>query len=219
MALNKAKRRKEFLLILIPAILPVVDAAVVSFGLDMKLIWVPSFVLVAWPIYLLTEKFPTEEPELAFLQSVRASIYFFDLLWLIAGNGLLVTPLNLTTFVFTPLVALVSVLIDVGILHSHRAEVKLFDNEQSRLFTSMVMGAGFASVWLSVAVVQTDFVIWTSKGEVFSILIGIAFSGVLGYFAYRREAKSAKFARELADSLKRSRWHRKLRFQRRPSTR
>lgn len=215
MVLSKAKRRKEFLLILIPAIVPVIDGAALAFGLDVKLIWVPSFVLVAWPIYLLTEKFPTEEPELAFLQSVRASIYFFDLLWLIAGNGLLVSPLNLTSFVFVPIVALVSALIDVIIMQSHRAEVKLFDNEQSRLFKHMVAGAGFASIWLSFVVVVTDLMIWTSKNEIPSVLIGIAFSVLLGYFAYRREARSAKFARELANLLKKSRWYRKKRYQER----
>lgn len=51
------------------------------------------------------------------------------------------------------LVSLTTVLLDIVILRGYREEIRLFDKERTHLFM-MILYAGSACIWLSVAIVQ-----------------------------------------------------------------
>lgn len=213
MVLGRAKRRRDFLIVAIPGVLAITDGAALSFGLDNKLVWIASIVLFVWPIYLITEKFPEEEPEVSYLQSVRATIYFTELLVLIPANGFLITPRNPITILLTPLVSMLLVFLDVMIYRGYRDEVKVFDKRQMNLFYRMIIEAGAASIWLSVAIVQANFVI--GDNGALSLVLDVLFALVWGFVAYWRETKSANSAQQLAEQLRKSRWQQKLNFRKR----
>jgi hypothetical protein len=213
---GKAKRRRDLLLVLIPGVIAIADAALVYYGLASLVIWLGSIVLFVWPLYLITEKFPEDQPELSYLQSVRATIYFTELCFLLFANGFLITPSKPVTFLYVPLVSLTTVLLDIMILRGYREEIRLFDKEQIRLFIWMIFYAGSACIWLSIAIVQFN----PSSGadQTLVVISDILFGLLMGFLAYLHERRSVKLAQNLADSLKATRWQRRAVFRRKRRT-
>jgi hypothetical protein len=204
---GKAKRRRELLLVLIPGVIAIADAALVYHGLASLVVWLGSVVLFVWPIYLITEKFAEDQPELSYLQSIRATIYFTELGFLLFANGFLIVPSNPVTFLYVPLVSLTTVFFDIMILRGYRDEIRLFDEEQNRFFIWMIFYAGSACIWLSMAIVQ--FNLSSGADQAVVVILDILIGLLMGFLALLHERRSVKLAQQLAGSLKATRWQRR----------
>ena len=211
---GKGRRRRDFLLVVIPTLTAIIMGGAVSFGLSPKLVLIPSLVLLVWPIYLLTEKFSEDQQEMAFLQSIRATEYFVGLIVMIPVNGAIVATVNLLAVFLTLPATAVLTYVTALVARSVRAEVRLFSEAERSQLDKVLREAGVAVIWLSTAIAFDDLTLSASPnvlGLTLAALVSLAF----GYIAMRNEARSTRFAALLSESLGRSRWANRVQFQKR----
>jgi hypothetical protein len=206
----KANRRKEFLLAAIPALIALLDGAAIALKFYPELVWIPSVVIFIWPVYLLTEKFSSEDPELSFLQSRRAALYLVQLLVIVPTNALLFLTGNSDAILAPPLVGVLLRVI-TPLFMGGREEVRLFELPQRELYNKMAAEASVATIWLASTLAVVDLFIYLGS-PILLVGFGIPIAAIFGYMAYRNESKSVQFEFQLAASLRKSRWVQKRKF-------
>jgi hypothetical protein len=207
----KAKRRKEFLLLVaIPALIALLDGVIIALKFYPELVWIPSVVIFIWPVHLLTEKFSSEDSELSFLQSRRAALYLVQLLVIVPINAILFLTGNSDAILGPPLVG-VFLRVITPLFMGGREEVRLFELPQRELYNKMAAEASVATIWLASTLAVVDFFIYLGL-PILLIGFGIPIAAIFGYMAYRNESKSVQFEFQLVASLRKSRWMQKRKF-------
>ena len=201
----------SYILVLAIALAQVSRAALVSFGLDPNVALVTYTLFFLWPGYLLHVKSRSRDLAAVLLQSSRATTYGVSFLFLIPLNALVVTAANPSTILLTPMVGLgLAAVIGVSLKRTYK-ETAFFSKEELHEYSSMIMNAGTACIWVTVAIgyfnlILTHGLLDTPLGLVTVASVVAVNAGV----SLWSEHKSARNLNHLFSALRQSGWTKKV---------
>lgn len=198
---------------------PIVSGMLVVLGVDSRLLILPLVMFLLWTLYIYAYRAKyqlQDEKELSLIERARGITYFFGLVASLAGVSCLFYFPGLANHLITVVLILVCLIL---IEHTvpwafFSKQIALFTKDQRKKFTEVLYFADSVSYYFSGIVVFVDlallnFIPWT----VFIFLACI----VLTILSYRQERKSRRLARNLAISLRGTKWLKKYQGKKTPS--
>jgi len=197
-----------------------------SFGVDPRFLWMPVVTFALWTIYIGyyrgAWKF-RDYPELGLVERMRGWSYFLNLIGTLTGNAILFFALSRQDVVYaftgfflaSGFPVLVTLIIPRTVFER---ETALFNPSQRKIFIKVSNEVGSASITLSMSIVTTNFYV-LSPNIVFPLNILIIFGVISQVLLLLRatifEKQSRGLARNLAISLKESRWWQRYSYRQR----
>jgi len=192
---------------------PVVSGIIASLGLDLRLLWLPLVAFLFWTLYIYAYRAKyqlQDEEELSLVERARGLTYFFGLVATFTGNTcLFFFNTSLSNMVIAVILTLVLLfLIEQTVPRTFfKKQTALFTRDQRRMFSDALYNADNVSYYFSAIVVSLNSAILGSfPWNVYYALLFAPLGITLGILAYIQERKSRKLARNLAISLKGTRW-------------
>lgn len=197
-----------------------------SFGMDPKLLWMPTFMFAIWTLYIGyyrgVWKF-RDYPELAMVERMRGWSYLLNLAGTLIANGILFFSLIrmevVGAFIGFLLAGGLPVLFTFVVTRTlFEKETLLFTSSQRKKFIEVSSEVGSASISLSVSIVTTNFYLlfpilaFPLSTLIMLITLGIILQALLLLRASIYEMRSRHLAYSLANWLKESRWWRRYSY-------
>jgi len=188
-----------------------------SFGLDIRLIWVPTICYSVWIVftgYVKPRISYSDSQERSMVERIRGWSYVTSLPITLILNSIII-PLS----PHAPYVLLVcfAVIVSVGVLLAaadvaliktfFEKEIKCMDEAQKLTMIEMVKETGVGSIWASWCVITLNFNLIVPKDLTLPTGIATLFVASLMFvYSYYRNRKSIKIAGEISHSLIGSKW-------------
>lgn len=214
---TKPANTLDNLLLAIFAFSLVVPTIVQSYGLDSRLIWIPTIAYAFWILYeayFRPSYSFSDYPELAVVERIKGWFYVFSLALTLSGNYFLMEFAPRTTGVFLlgtfSISSVLTIIVTLLPGKLFRKEITYMNKKQEREIYKILKEAGSVAIFLSILVLalNLEFLGSTELSVETAILTLFIALGMFCYAIFRRR-KSLSLARELAISLVNSGWYKK----------
>lgn len=192
---------------------PVASAMLVSFGVDSRLLHFPLIMFLLWTIYVYFYRAKYQlhdQQELGLIERARGLTYFFGLVASLVGVSFaFYLPGFVNNLVIIVLTVAFLFLIEQTVPRTFfKKQTATFTKDQKKKFTEVLFFADNVSYYFSVIIVVINSTLFNliSLATFFLFVPGCI---VLSFLFYRQERKSRKLARNLAISLRGTKWVRK----------
>jgi hypothetical protein len=206
-------------------VLPVaLGGLAVSLGLSYRYAMASILVIFLWVWYAHQEgPAPAEDPEYGFLRGIRTRLYFGGLLFYVLTIWIITitfppTEAAIALFVYLAIYPLRAMILEGIHLMLFRTDKKLIDprsKSEQVAFDEMWKRVGGSTIYLSYSLFYTGWAIgFAPAGGLVTIVLALLWIVLTVSFTGRRavirEWESRRYARQLADSLRKRRWGRKF---------
>jgi hypothetical protein len=195
---------------------PIVIGIFTSFGLDVRLLWVPMGVLFFWALYIYQYRAVyqlSHNKELSLIERMRGLFFFFTfpVLAIITAIGGLSSFSSLPHRIVLGIVAVfLSLLTELMITRAFfEKETALFDKSQEKKLRDVISATFNVVLCFTLATITVNSVI--TENFLVALIMPVLISP-LSVIAYHYEKKSRRLAVDLAISLEASRWLNRLRY-------
>jgi len=190
---------------------PIVIGIFTSFGLDVRLLWVPMGALFFWALYVYQYRavyqFSYSE-ELSLIERMRGLSFFFTFPILAILYAITIFSSFGSNWVNKVVLGLVgatcSFIIDLSIPKTFFAkQTTLFRKSEKIKLSNVLTATANVTIYFCFAFMLINSAI--PEGATF-VIVMIILVTPFGFLAYRYEKKSRKLANDLATSLKKTKW-------------
>jgi hypothetical protein len=186
---------------------PIVIGIFTSFGLDVRLLWIPMIVLFVWALYIYQYRAVyvfSDDYEFSLIERVRGLAYFlnFPVLSILHGIALFTSFADLLArgVIFGTAGAICSIAINFSIPRAFFGRITLsFRESEKRKLSDILWETSSVASYFSLSTIIINSAILSANTVVviLSILVAVPF----GVFAYRCERKSRRITKDLSTSL------------------
>jgi len=210
----------DILLAIIFGVSLVVPSIAQTYGLDVRLVWMPTICYILWTLitgFIKPNFLAADSVEISTIEKIKGWSYVVSLPIILILNFLLLqyAPRTGAYYLFTMLAVFsVAMLLRVTILSFpklfFRQEVIYMKKEEEKLINKMLIEAGSASIWGSFSLLTVNGLIANAVNYSYLQAIIVPVSGIsLLIVAYYRNRKASKFVPLIAESLINSNWYKK----------